>query len=232
MTSLGASPTPGVHVQMNNREREYPTGDGLCCPMCHRGTVIQQDCTRELGTCCSPCRSGTFMNNPSGLNACFPCTPCDTDTLHGLFALQNCTSTADTVCDVLSGYLCKSLANNKGCMMAEEHSQCAPGQGIKQLGTSRTDNVCEDYFSQDVVACKLCSETQVKVKEGGASTDIVCSDGSRNHSMVCYEPKQDKRPLKDDDTQNETLLAQASDFTEAETIYILLDFGNMWMRYP
>uniref|UniRef100_A0A665WZC7 Uncharacterized protein n=1 Tax=Echeneis naucrates TaxID=173247 RepID=A0A665WZC7_ECHNA len=104
--------------------------------------------------------------------------------VHGLFALQNCTSTADTVCDVLSGYLCKSLANNKGCMMAEEHSQCAPGQGIKQLGTSRTDNVCEDYFSQDVVACKLCSETQVKVKEGGASTDIVCSDGSRNHSMV------------------------------------------------
>uniref|UniRef100_A0A665WZT4 TNFR-Cys domain-containing protein n=1 Tax=Echeneis naucrates TaxID=173247 RepID=A0A665WZT4_ECHNA len=141
---------PGQYIK-----REYPTGDGLCCPMCHRGTVIQQDCTRELGTCCSPCRSGTFMNNPSGLNACFPCTPCDTDTLHGLFALQNCTSTADTVCDVLSGYLCKSLANNKGCMMAEEHSQCAPGQGIKQLGTSRTDNVCEDYFSQDVVACKL-----------------------------------------------------------------------------
>ncbi|XP_074499262.1 tumor necrosis factor receptor superfamily member 14-like isoform X10 [Sebastes fasciatus] len=48
-------------------------------------------------------------------------------------------------------------------------------------GTSRTDTVCElcqpGHFSQDGLNCTVwtsCSETQVKIKEGSSSSDVVC----------------------------------------------------------
>uniref|UniRef100_A0A3B4VQB0 TNFR-Cys domain-containing protein n=1 Tax=Seriola dumerili TaxID=41447 RepID=A0A3B4VQB0_SERDU len=119
------------------------------------GTVVRRDCTPQSGTRCSLCNNGTFMNQPNGLNKCFPCTSCVP--AHGVFAQQKCTVTTDTVCDVLSGYFCRSLANDTGCSLAEKHTHCAPGQRIKEPGTSRTDTVCEDcqpgYFSQDGVNC-------------------------------------------------------------------------------
>ncbi|XP_040009792.1 tumor necrosis factor receptor superfamily member 14-like [Xiphias gladius] len=171
------------------RAKEYPTRDGHCCPMCQKGTVVRRDCTPQSGTRCSPCENGTFMNHPNGLNKCFPCSSCVP--AHGLFALQKCAATIDTVCGVLIGYFCKSLANNTGCSMAEIHTHCAPGQRIKEPGTRRTDTVCEDcqpgYFSQDGVNCTawtICSETQVKVKEGGPSNDVVCGSASRNHHFL------------------------------------------------
>ncbi|XP_023267308.1 tumor necrosis factor receptor superfamily member 5-like isoform X1 [Seriola lalandi dorsalis] len=171
------------------RAEEYTTRDGQCCPMCHQGAVVQRDCTLQSGTRCSLCNNGTFMNQPNGLNKCFPCTSCVP--AQGLFAQQKCTVTTDTVCDVLSGYFCTSLANDTGCSLAEKHTHCAPGQRIKEPGTSRTDTVCEDcqpgYFSQDGVNCTawtICSETWVKVKEGGSSNNVVCGAASRNHSFL------------------------------------------------
>ncbi|XP_018557145.1 tumor necrosis factor receptor superfamily member 14 isoform X1 [Lates calcarifer] len=178
------------------RAKEYPTRDGQCCPKCHEGTVVQRDCTPQLGTRCSPCENGTFMNQPNGLKKCFPCTTCVS--AHGLFTQQKCAATTDTVCDVLSGYYCKSVVDDRGCSMAEKHTPCAPGQMIKEPGTSRTDTVCEDcqpgYFSQDGVNCTawtICSETQVKVKEGGLTNDVVCSSAWRNHyfmflPLICF----------------------------------------------
>nr|BAN82749.1 tumor necrosis factor receptor superfamily member 14 precursor [Oplegnathus fasciatus] len=111
----------------------------------------------------------------------------------GLFARQECTTTTDAVCDVLSGFFCKTLADDTGCSLAEKHTHCEPGQRIKEAGTSRTDTVCElcqpGYFSQDGVNCTawtICSETQRKVKAGNTSSDVVCGTASRQH--YCYIP--------------------------------------------
>ncbi|XP_074499260.1 tumor necrosis factor receptor superfamily member 14-like isoform X8 [Sebastes fasciatus] len=158
---------------------EYETRDGEYCPMCHEGSVVRRDCTQQPGTGCSNCGNGTYMNQPNGLRNCFLCTSCDQG--HGLCAQQECTTTKDTICDVLSGYFCKQLMDGGGCSLAKKHTPCAPGHRIKVPGTSRTDTVCElcqpGHFSQDGLNCTVwtsCSETQVKIKEGSSSSDVVC----------------------------------------------------------
>ncbi|XP_062283491.1 tumor necrosis factor receptor superfamily member 14-like [Scomber scombrus] len=175
------------------RVDEYITRDGQCCPMCHEGTVVRRDCTLQSGTRCVPCERGTFMNQANGLNKCFTCTSCDP--AHGLSALQTCTAVNNTVCEVINGHFCKSLTDT-GCSLAEKHTHCIPGQGIKEPGTSRNDTVCEDcqpgYFSPDGVNCTawtICSETQVQVKEGSQTIDIVCGapgalSASRHHYLL------------------------------------------------
>ncbi|XP_014910834.1 tumor necrosis factor receptor superfamily member 14-like [Poecilia latipinna] len=178
------------------REKEYPTSDGQCCPMCQEGTVVGRDCTAESGTHCVPCQTGTYMNQQNGLKRCLSCSTCGREL--GLFAKQKCTSTSDTVCDVLSGFFCKSLIDGTGCSTAEKHSVCKPGERIKQPGTSRHDTVCEacqpGSFSPDGVTCTLwtkCSENQIKVQDGSLTADVVCSNGSRHRyflslPVVCF----------------------------------------------
>ncbi|XP_068589718.1 tumor necrosis factor receptor superfamily member 14-like isoform X2 [Cebidichthys violaceus] len=163
--------------------KEYETTDRQCCPMCHEGTIVRRDCTPQLGTRCIACVNGTFMNRPNGLTKCFSCTPCDQGL--GLFAQQGCTVTKDSVCDVISGYFCKTLMDETGCSLAQKHKPCGPGYRIKSSGTSRTDTMCEScppgYFSLEGVNCTvwtICSETQVKVKEGSTSSDVVCGAAS------------------------------------------------------
>ncbi|XP_047425737.1 tumor necrosis factor receptor superfamily member 14-like [Mugil cephalus] len=126
------------------------------------------------------------MDHPNGLNSCFQCTSCDS--VQGLFAKQNCTDKSDTVCDVVRGYYCRTVAEHDGCSSAERHSKCSSGQRIKVPGTSRSDTVCEGcspgYFSKDGVNCTAwttCSENQVKEEEGSLITDVVCSSASRHH---------------------------------------------------
>ncbi|XP_051282418.1 LOW QUALITY PROTEIN: tumor necrosis factor receptor superfamily member 14-like [Dicentrarchus labrax] len=165
---------------------EYAASAGLCCPRCNTGTVVIRDCTPQSGTRCSPCKTGTFMNQPNGLKSCFSCTSCDKS--HGLFAQQECTGSRDALCDVLEGYFCRSWADDSGCSSADKHTRCVPGQRVKEAGTSRNDTVCEvcqpGSFSQDGVDCTawtVCPETQVKVKEGSTSSDVVCRSSSRNY---------------------------------------------------
>ncbi|XP_047231976.1 tumor necrosis factor receptor superfamily member 14-like [Girardinichthys multiradiatus] len=172
-----------IESDSNCRPKEYRTSDGQCCPMCHEGTIVGRDCTIQSGTRCVPCDTGTYMNQPNGLTRCLPCSFCDPGV--GLFAKQNCTPTSDTVCDVLSGYFCKSLADSTGCSTAEKHSVCDPGQRIKQPGTSKHDTVCEvcqeGSFSLHGVNCTLwtkCSESQTLVQEGSLTSDVVCRSGS------------------------------------------------------
>ncbi|XP_026189475.1 tumor necrosis factor receptor superfamily member 14-like isoform X2 [Mastacembelus armatus] len=154
--------------------------------MCHEGTIVRKDCTPDSGTRCVPCQSGTFMNQPNGLNKCFLCTACDA--AHGLFPWRKCSATADTVCGVLSGYFCRSWANDTGCSLAEKHARCAPGQRTKEPGTNTTDTLCEvcqtGSFSLEGINCTawtICPETHVKVREGNTSSDVVCAAASRNY---------------------------------------------------
>ncbi|XP_033980904.1 tumor necrosis factor receptor superfamily member 14-like [Trematomus bernacchii] len=166
--------------------KEYSTRAGLCCPMCKIGTVVQIDCTSDSGTLCSCCENGTFMNKSNCLDKCFTCTSCDSG--HGLSVLQGCSETTDTVCEVIDGYFCKDVT---GCSAAQKHAQCVPGEKIKEPGTRRMDVQCEPcqsgFFSEHGVNCtdwRTCSGTQVKLKEGSRSSDVVCGGSSRSHYFV------------------------------------------------
>ncbi|XP_033966745.1 tumor necrosis factor receptor superfamily member 14-like [Pseudochaenichthys georgianus] len=164
--------------------KEYFTKAG-CCPLCSKGTVVREDCSLHAGTLCRRCEKGTFMNKPNGLNKCFTCTSCDSG--RGLFLLQGCSETTDTVCEVIAGYFCKDV-DVTGCSAAQKHTQCVPGERIKEPGTSRADAQCEPcqsgFFSEHGVNCTdwtTCSETQAKLKEGSRISDVVCGDSSRSH---------------------------------------------------
>ncbi|XP_010774837.1 tumor necrosis factor receptor superfamily member 5-like [Notothenia coriiceps] len=168
--------------------KEYSTRAGRCCPMCKIGTVVQMDCTSHTGTLCRGCENGTFMNQSNRLDKCFTCTSCDSGP--GLFVLQGCSETTDTVCEVIDGYYCKDL-DVTGCSAAQKHTQCVPGEKIQEPGTSREDVQCEPcqsgFFSEHGVNCTdwtTCPGTQVKVKEGRRSSDVVCGGSSRSHYIV------------------------------------------------
>ncbi|XP_060930561.1 tumor necrosis factor receptor superfamily member 14-like isoform X2 [Limanda limanda] len=167
--------------------QEYRTQAGECCPMCHEGTFVQSDCTPFSGTRCRPCDSGTYMNQPNGLKKCFSCSSCVAD--NGLLVWQKCTNKTDTVCDVLNGFFCKSLAEDTGCSMAEKHKRCTAGQRTKEPGTDRIDTECEDcpmgffsHFGMNCTRWTICSDTHVQVKDGNSRSDVRCSSASTNTS--------------------------------------------------
>ncbi|KAF3833595.1 hypothetical protein F7725_024799 [Dissostichus mawsoni] len=104
--------------------------------------------------------------------------------------MQGCSETTDTVCEVIDGYFCKDL-DVTGCSAAQKHTQCVPGEKIQEPGTRRVDAQCElcqsGFFSEHGVNCTdwtTCSGTQVKLKEGSRSSDVVCGHSSRSHYIV------------------------------------------------
>lgn len=54
---------------------------------------------------------------------------------NGLRVKRTCTRSADTVCEPLKGFYCIEQ-NKDSCTFAMGHSQCNPGQYIKQTGGS------------------------------------------------------------------------------------------------
>ncbi|XP_070824560.1 tumor necrosis factor receptor superfamily member 14-like [Chaetodon trifascialis] len=119
---------------------EYQTGNE-CCPMCPPGSQVKTDCTEFRRTSCLPCSEGSFMNQPTGLKHCFDCTSCDAGS--GLKIKTSCTATSDAVCEPLEGFYCLDRTED-GCMAAQKHTRCQPGQYIHQKGTALTDTVCSD----------------------------------------------------------------------------------------
>ncbi|XP_058498140.1 tumor necrosis factor receptor superfamily member 14-like isoform X1 [Solea solea] len=174
------------------QEKEYKSRDGDCCSKCDEGQFVLKDCTDVRSTRCNRCKDGTFMNQPNGLNMCFPCTSCVSG--NGLFVKQACTASTDTVCDVLSGYMCRDESSSTGCSRAEKHSSCVSGQQIKEPGTRDTNTVCEDcpngYFSKDGVKCltwKTCPEPHTVVTRGDSRNDVGCSKLFRNRGWSCHD---------------------------------------------
>uniref|UniRef100_A0A8C1P5A4 TNFR-Cys domain-containing protein n=1 Tax=Cyprinus carpio TaxID=7962 RepID=A0A8C1P5A4_CYPCA len=108
--------------------------DKQCCPMFLCAAY-------DTSTTCVPCPQLTFIDEPNGLVECFPCTVCDAD--RGLRLSEVCTRSSDTVCGPLERFYC--IEKQKGsCTLAVQHSECNPGQYIKQAGTGSTDTVCAD----------------------------------------------------------------------------------------
>jgi len=53
--------------------------------------------------------------------------------LRGVKINRSCTRSADTVCEPLEGFYCIKQ-NKSSCTYAVQHSECHPGQYIKQAG--------------------------------------------------------------------------------------------------
>ncbi|KAG7253101.1 hypothetical protein CRUP_000413, partial [Coryphaenoides rupestris] len=103
------------------------------------GTQVKEDCTATSITKCKMCNKGTFQKGRNGQKQCSTCTKCDAGL--GLKVKESCTTTSDALCEILEGYLCVD-SNRGGCMAAQRHLVCSPGQYISQRGTADKDTEC------------------------------------------------------------------------------------------
>ncbi|KAL2103277.1 hypothetical protein ACEWY4_000145 [Coilia grayii] len=152
---------------------------GGCCPMCSPGYHVHRHCTEFTSTTCAPCPASTYTDTYNGLESCRRCTVCDPNV--GLRIKRNCSSSSDTLCELLEGHYCTDPIKD-GCRGAVEHTKCLPGQYIKQKGTSSSDTVCSDcdsktYSDGSFASCR--PHTQCKLgydvtKEGTSSSDTEC----------------------------------------------------------
>ncbi|XP_051282410.1 tumor necrosis factor receptor superfamily member 14-like isoform X26 [Dicentrarchus labrax] len=168
---------------------EYQRGNE-CCPKCLHGSRVKTDCTEFRSTSCLSCTEGTFMNHPTGRTQSYSCTICDAGS--GLKIKTSCTITSDTVCEPLEGFYCLDSAED-GCMSAQRHTLCQPGQYIRQKGTALTDTECSDcsagtYSDGTFPSCQ--SHTQCEsmnlqlIKAGTVSTDAQCGEQSSNPTGI------------------------------------------------
>ncbi|XP_026102125.1 tumor necrosis factor receptor superfamily member 14-like isoform X1 [Carassius auratus] len=155
-----------------------------CCPMCAPGNRVYWHCTDDTSTTCVPCPSSTFTDEPNNLTGCFPCTVCDAS--RGLRVNKKCTRSSDTVCGPLERFYC--IAKKKGyCSLALQHSECSPGQYIKQAGTGSTDTVCADctgdtYSNGSFSSCLAHTKCEAlgltETNPGTNSSDTKCGNPS------------------------------------------------------
>ncbi|XP_034769687.1 tumor necrosis factor receptor superfamily member 14-like [Acipenser ruthenus] len=115
--------------------------NGMCCTRCDPGTKVKAHCGPNRGSTCEPCDSGTFFSQRNSDTKCQNCSQCLREM--GLYTVQDCMSTSDTVCDCLEGYHCLNMTE-KGCSRCEKHTACQPGYFIKRPGTYRKDTWCEE----------------------------------------------------------------------------------------
>ncbi|XP_056320324.1 tumor necrosis factor receptor superfamily member 14-like [Danio aesculapii] len=162
---------------------EYET-DNQCCPMCAPGNRVYWDCTDDTSTTCVPCLELTFTDEPNGLKECFPCTVCDTN--RGLRVNKACSRSSDTVCEPLEKFYCIDKMKSS-CTSALQHSDCKPGQYIKQAGTGSTDTVCAEctgdtYSNGSFSSClphTKCEDTgHAETSPGTHSSDTQCGNPS------------------------------------------------------
>ncbi|XP_034151781.1 tumor necrosis factor receptor superfamily member 14-like [Esox lucius] len=133
------------------------------------------------------------MNEANNQTKCFPCRLCDPE--QGLFTRTECTTTENTICDVLDGFFCQSYSSNSECNFAAKHRRCFPGQRTKAPGTKSADMVCEEcplgFYSQHGVNCTAWTDCaaagQVKTEDGTSTQDVTCEVPARSH-MVLIPP--------------------------------------------
>ncbi|XP_034731767.1 tumor necrosis factor receptor superfamily member 14-like isoform X5 [Etheostoma cragini] len=103
----------------------------------------------------------------------------------GLKIKTACTTTSDTVCEPLEGFYCTDSSEN-GCVKAEKHSSCQPGQYIRQKGTAFRNTECSacsgGTFSDGTLSPSCQPHTQCEalnlqlIKPGNASSDAECGE--------------------------------------------------------
>uniref|UniRef100_A0A8P4KLH1 TNFR-Cys domain-containing protein n=1 Tax=Dicentrarchus labrax TaxID=13489 RepID=A0A8P4KLH1_DICLA len=145
-------------------------------------------CTEFRSTSCLSCTEGTFINHPTGRRQCYSCTICDAGS--GLKIKTSCTTTSDTVCEPLEGFYCLNSTED-GCMSAQRHTLCQPGQYISQKAL--TDTECSDcsagtYSDGTFPSCRphtQCESMNLQlIKAGTVSTDAQCGEQSSNPTGI------------------------------------------------
>ncbi|XP_007577040.1 tumor necrosis factor receptor superfamily member 14-like isoform X2 [Poecilia formosa] len=160
--------------------------EGECCPMCPPGTRVKTDCTEFKSTSCQKCPERTYMDLPNRLKRCYPCSTCGSGA--GLKEKRGCKRTADTVCEPMEGFYCTD-STSEGCVVAQKHRSCEPGQFISRMGTASTDTECSECISGSfsdgtMLSCQnhtQCEKENLQlIKAGTASTDAECGEKSSN----------------------------------------------------
>uniref|UniRef100_A0A9J8AMN5 TNFR-Cys domain-containing protein n=1 Tax=Cyprinus carpio carpio TaxID=630221 RepID=A0A9J8AMN5_CYPCA len=151
---------------------------------------VHWHCTDDTSTTCVPCPSLTFTDEPNGLTECFPCTVCDAS--RGLRVNKVCTRSSDTVCGPLERFYC--IEKKKDCCtLAVQHSECSPGQYIKQAGTGSTDTVCAEctgdtYSNGSFSSCLPHTKCEAlgftETNPGTHSSDTKCGNPSTAVAIV------------------------------------------------
>ncbi|GLD45592.1 tumor necrosis factor receptor superfamily member 14-like isoform X1, partial [Lates japonicus] len=164
---------------------------GFMVDSVHPGSRVKTDCTEFRSTSCLPCLDGTYMNQLTGLKHCFPCTNCDTGS--GLKIKTSCTPTSDTVCEPLEGFYCID-SKDKGCVAAQRHKNCEPGQYISKKGTASTDTECSDcsdgtFSDGTFTSCQPHTQCESRInlqliRPGNASADAECGEHSSNTTVT------------------------------------------------
>ncbi|CAL8369525.1 unnamed protein product [Lota lota] len=151
---------------------------------------VNRHCTEYTSTSCALCTEGTFQDGGNGREQCFPCKNCDAGL--GLKVKKSCTSTSDALCEPLDGYFC-SDSNRGGCMAAQRHTVCSPGQYISQRGTADKDTEClqcTDGTFSDGVSSSCQNHTKgesvglKQIKPGNDSTDSECGEHGSDRGHV------------------------------------------------
>uniref|UniRef100_A0A3B4CLV0 TNFR-Cys domain-containing protein n=1 Tax=Pygocentrus nattereri TaxID=42514 RepID=A0A3B4CLV0_PYGNA len=154
--------------------------NGECCPMCSSGNHVYRHCTEDTSTACVPCHHSAFIDAPNGLIDCFSCTVCDPG--QGLRVKTPCTRSSDTVCEPLDGYYCTDQ-HRGGCILAQKHTNCSPGQYIKHKGTAFKDTECAEcsdgtFSNGSLLFCQQHSKCEelglIEIKAGTFSSDADC----------------------------------------------------------
>ncbi|KAK0131871.1 Tumor necrosis factor receptor superfamily member 14 [Merluccius polli] len=154
----------------------------ICENLTGSGMYVKRHCTEFTSTSCKPCTEGTFQDNMNGRERCFSCTNCDAGL--GLKVKKFCTVTSDTVCENLDGYFCID-SNRDGCIAAQRHMVCSPGQHVSQRGTADKDTEClqctngtfSDGTSTSCQPHTICESVGLKqIQPGSDSTDSECGE--------------------------------------------------------
>ncbi|XP_064408380.1 tumor necrosis factor receptor superfamily member 14-like [Latimeria chalumnae] len=103
------------------------------------GTYVSHHCSETKSTDCDKCPSGTYAAEPNKKTECFPCLVCKEDL--GMYSVEDCNNTKDTVCDCLEGHHCNKITP-EGCRDCQRHKTCPPGEYVKRPGTYRFDILC------------------------------------------------------------------------------------------
>ncbi|XP_016093937.1 tumor necrosis factor receptor superfamily member 5-like isoform X2 [Sinocyclocheilus grahami] len=111
------------------------------------------------------------------------CPMCAPD--RGLRVNKVCTRSSDTVCGPLERFYC--IEKKKDCCtLAVQHSECSPGQYIKQAGTGATDNVCADCTGDTYSNGSFSSCLQHTICEALGLTET--NPGTHSSDTKCGNP--------------------------------------------
>ncbi|XP_016093938.1 tumor necrosis factor receptor superfamily member 5-like isoform X3 [Sinocyclocheilus grahami] len=103
----------------------------------------------------------------------------------GLRVNKVCTRSSDTVCGPLERFYC--IEKKKDCCtLAVQHSECSPGQYIKQAGTGATDNVCADCTGDTYSNGSFSSCLQHTICEALGLTET--NPGTHSSDTKCGNP--------------------------------------------